>query len=265
PLVEGDVGANSADDGLVEGPEHATDRLVAGATVGDELCQQGAVDAGDPEAAVDAAVEADARAAGGMVVRDEAGPRGERVGVLRVDAALDGVAARHEEGLVGEQDRIARRDADLLGDEIDARDELRDGVLDLDAGVHLHESEVAPLVHEELKRTGGRVAALAHRPLDGGRHVTAQLFVDDDAGRFFDELLVPALDRALALAEDPHASAPVAQDLPLDVARLFDEALAVEIAVVEAGDRLGLGLGECATHLLRAPDDLHAAAAAAAR
>jgi hypothetical protein len=55
--------------------------------------------------------------------------------------------------------------------QVDAGDHLGDGVLHLDAGVHLHEGELALVVHQELERAGGHVARVAHGPRDGGGHV----------------------------------------------------------------------------------------------
>ncbi len=45
-------------------------------------------------------------------------------------------------------ERRARRDADLLDDEVDAGDHLGDGVLHLEPRVHLDEVELAALVEE---------------------------------------------------------------------------------------------------------------------
>ena len=45
--------------------------------------------------------------------------------------------------LLAQRERLALRDQDLLADEVEAGHELRDGVLDLDPGVHLHEEVLA--------------------------------------------------------------------------------------------------------------------------
>src|SRR5207245_28072 len=78
-----------------------------------------------------------------LAQRRAAARRGrERVRVLGVDPHLDGVTARAD---VGRQlQRLAGGQAHLLAHQIDAEHLLGDGVLDLDAGVHLH--EVKPLV-----------------------------------------------------------------------------------------------------------------------
>ena len=80
-------------------------------------------------------------------------------------------------------------------------DQLRDGVLDLDARVHLHEVVGAVPVEQALDRPGGAVADRA-RGVDRDRaDPLAELGVDRGRRRLLDELLVAALDRAVALAE----------------------------------------------------------------
>ena len=80
-------------------------------------------------------------------------------------------------------------------------------VLDLDAGVHLHEVEL------RRRRRGTRPCRRSRsrpprRRCDRGlAHPLAQLRVDDRRGRLLDQLLVAALDRALALAERHHPAA----------------------------------------------------------
>jgi hypothetical protein len=56
---------------------------------------------------------------------------------------------------------------------------------------------------------------------------------EDRRRRLFDQLLVAALDRALALAEVHHVAVVVAEDLELDVARPLDVLLDVHVADAE--------------------------------
>src|SRR4051794_33406032 len=67
-----------------------------------------------------------------------------------------------------EGERVPRRDGQLLSDEVAAGDHLGDRMLDLDAGVHLDEEEVAVIgVVEELdgcRRRGRRPARRAAPP-----------------------------------------------------------------------------------------------------
>ena len=65
--------------------------------------------------------------------------------ILGVDADLDGVAAEAR-CRPGEAQRLAAGDAQHLAHEIDAGDHLGHRMLDLDAGVHLDEIELAGVV-----------------------------------------------------------------------------------------------------------------------
>ena len=128
-------------------------------------------------------------------------------------AALDDVALR-------ERQRLARGDADLLLDHVDAGHHLGDRVLDLDARVHLHEVEAAVLVEQELDRPGVGVADRARDARSPRRpSPCAAPASSADRGRFLEDLLVPPLDGALALAEVHDVPEVIGEDLDLDVAR----------------------------------------------
>ncbi len=96
---------------------------------------------------------------------------------------------------------LAGGDADHLLDEVDAGDELGDGMLDLEARVHLQEVEALVLPCDELDGAGGVVVhGLGQR--DGLlAHLAAGGLVEQRRRRLLDDLLVAALDRAFALAE----------------------------------------------------------------
>jgi hypothetical protein len=115
-------------------------------------------------------------------------------------------------------------DRELPGHEVDAVDELGDRVLDLQAGVHLEEVELAVVADEELAGAGADVVAPPGGGDRGRAHARAQLGVDRGARRLLDDLLVAALDRAVALAEVDDSCRGVGEDLDLDVARPEDRA-----------------------------------------
>ena len=179
----------------------------------------------------------------------------EEVGGLRVDAALDGV--------VGDGDVVLREGelgagghAQLPLHEVDAAHELGDGVLHLQARVHLHEVEAAVVRKEELDRAHAHVAHRAREVAGGLVHALAHAGVRVQAGRgaLLDELLVAALHGALALAEGDHVAVRVRQDLHLNVVRRRDELLHVALAVAKGGLGLGVGLGEGLAGVLGALD-----------
>ena len=68
--------------------------------------------------------------------------------------------------LVGERQRLARGDPDLLAHEIEAGDQLGHRVLDLEPRVHLHEVELAVGVEQVLHRADVGVADRLDRRTD---------------------------------------------------------------------------------------------------
>ena len=169
---------------------------------------------------------------------DEARRRREAVRrILRVDPDLDRVAMPRSAARDGE--RLARGDPHLLADDIDPRDELGDRMLDLEAAVDLDEVRLALGAEQELERPRALVADRGARAGDRRLELLARLGRERGRRRLLDQLLVPPLDRALALAERQHVAVRVAEHLDLDVARRRDDLLQVQRAVAER--RIGLG------------------------
>src|ERR671931_179491 len=90
-----------------------------------------------------------------------------------------------------------------------------------------------------------------------------QLFRQRRRRRLLEDLLVPPLDRAVALAEADGAAAIVDDDLGLDVADAFEVLLQVNAIVAERALRLGARLVPHPLQLRRAADAAHPATAAA--
>src|SRR6202008_194394 len=129
-------------------------------------------------------------------------------------------------------------DANLLEHEVDVGDHLGDGMLDLDARVHLDEVELAVLV-EKLERAGTAVAGRASGLDAAIPHHLALPQADPGGGRFLDHLLMPALHRAVSLAEVDDVAVGIAEHLKLDVTRPLEEFLHVHLLIAEGGARLG--------------------------
>ena len=99
---------------------------------------------------------------------------------------------------------VAGRDLQLAVREVDAGEQLGDGVLDLEPGVHLDEVEAALGVEQELDRSGPAIVERFCQP--AGRILHPGRISSVTAGdRPRDELLVASLDGAVALAEREHA------------------------------------------------------------
>src|SRR5207237_2083645 len=90
-------------------------------------------------------------------------------------------------------------------------DEFRHGMLHLDARIDLEKEEVSLVVEQELERAGIRVLHRARGVDHCAAKLAAHFFTDRDRRRFLEQLLVPALNRALALAEMHHRTVMIAE------------------------------------------------------
>ena len=264
PLVEGNAGGHPHDGQLVERARHAPDRRRAVGPPGDQLAQKGIVVATDVEPGTNAAVPAHPRARRHLEHLHPPGGGQEALeGILAGDPALDGVAAQAHI-LLGEGERFARRHPQLPLDQVDPRDQLGDGVLDLQPGVHLQEMEVAVEV-QELHRARADVADRARGPCRGLAHARPQLRRGHRRGRLLHQLLVPPLDRAFALAQMDQVPVSVAQHLHLDVPGRIQITLQIDRRIAEGCLRLAAGGRQRPLQSLRPLHHAHPLAAAPGR
>ena len=154
-------------------------------------------------------------------------------------------------------------DPHLGDDEVDVGDLLGDGVLDLDARVHLDEDVAAVLAEEELDGAGVEVADRLGEAHGVGAHLRAGVGVEVGRRRDLDDLLVAALHRAVALVQVQHGAGAVGEHLHLDVPRVDHGLLEVERRVAERGVGLALGRLERLAQGRGVVDAAHAAPAAA--
>lgn len=135
------------------------------------------------------------------------------LGVLGVDAKLHSMAEGRERRAIDARNRLAGGYAQLLFDDIRAGDLLGHRVLNLNTGVHLHEVETTVLVEEELDGAGVLVARGSNR-LDGrDAHGSTDLVGERRRRRFLEQLLMTALQRAIALAQRDAVAVLVGKDL----------------------------------------------------
>ncbi len=173
-----------------------------------------------------------------MVALDLAGRGDEAVQrIFGVDAALDGAASQLDV-VLGEAEREPGSDPYLLLHDIDPRDHLRHRVLHLDAGVHFEEVEL-PVLPEELYRSCSFIAHGAGGVDCHLSHASARCGIQRRGRRFLYELLVPPLNGAFPLAQVDDVPLRVGEDLELDVTRIGQVPLDVDI-----GDAESVG-GDC--------------------
>ena len=104
--------------------------------------------------------------------------------------------------VLGDVERLAVGDLELLQHQVDARGLLGDRVLDLQAGVHLEEGDQAVLADQVLDGACAVVAGLLADALGGLVDLLALRVGEERRGRLLDELLEAALQRAVAGAGD---------------------------------------------------------------
>ena len=122
--VQCDVGIDAVDDDLLQRGADPRDGELAGLAVRDELADHRIVVRRDLVAAVDVAVEPGSRARRAGGTARSSGRGAKRLRMLGVDATLDRVAV-DAHVLLHERQRLARRDAELGLDDVDAGHELR--------------------------------------------------------------------------------------------------------------------------------------------
>ena len=233
---------------------------------GDKLGDHRVVERRDLVPRLDAAVDTQARPALGKGEMGEA-PRLRQEAprrVLGIEPRLDGMAGGGDVFL-REGQRLSRRDAKLPFHQVEPGHHLGHRVLDLEAGVHLDEVEGAALVDQEFHRARAGIADRAREPDGGFAHLRAQRIGQAGRRRLLDHLLVPALDRAVAVEQVQHRAVRIGQHLHLHMARPGDIALQQQRAVAEGRGGFALRGRERPGQVLRAPDDAHAAPAAAGR
>jgi hypothetical protein len=180
------------------------------------------------------------------VKSQDAAASGQEAGrrVLGVDPGLDRVAAGPALGRP--RLRFPGRHSQLQLDQVQAVDLLGDRVLDLEPGVHFHEEELLRPVaaDDELHRPGPDVADRAGRLDRGGAHGLPLCFIQQRRRRLLDDLLVPPLQRALALTQVDRVAVGVGQDLDLDVPGVGHQPLDQQRVVPEAAPGFAPGRGD---------------------
>jgi hypothetical protein len=229
----------------------------------DELGNQGIELGRDGVAGVVSGIDAYADRKG--EARDTAGSRFEIAGGgLGIQAQFDGGAVERDL-VLGEVERLAGGDTKLEFDEVEAGHRLGHGVFDLEPGIDFEEV-VAGFgggggAHEELDGGSADIGDGGAEADGIGHKFRAEGFVYGWGWRLLDELLVAALDGAVAFAEVEDGTVGIANDLDFDVVGVEDEALEEEPAVSETGGRLAPGAGDNRGQIVCRVEASHAAAA----
>ena len=257
--VERHHGRQSFDPELGQGPAGPRQRVVTVAADDDQLGQQGVELATHDRARLHARVDPHAGSPGQL----EAG-HGARGGeklarrILGIQAELEGVTKWRR--LRREVERRPLGDSELGGDDVDAGRLFGNGVLDLEAGVHLQERDRPVLADQIFHRPRTLVAG---GPTDGRGGVVdlTALAVGEERRRcLLHQLLVAALERTVPGADHDDVAVGVGQDLRLDVAGPSQVPLDEAFAAAEGQLRLPGGRGELLRNFLQRVRHLDASA-----
>src|SRR5262249_22643279 len=146
--------------------------------------------------------------------------------IFGVDAAFDRGPAHRDIALL-QTELLSIGYKQLLLHQINSRDHFSDRMLDLEPGVHFKEVKVTILVDQKFD--GSRVEVIC-RPNNLQcclTHALPQVWRHDRRRALFDDFLMPALDRALALAEIDGVAVSIREDLDFNMARPLDKLLDV--------------------------------------
>src|SRR6266478_1471395 len=173
----------------------------------------------------------DARLLGPHNVREHAGA-GLKIlcGVLCVNPRLDRTSRRPNVELA-ERKILARGQSYRPLHQVDARHFFSHAMLHLQARVDLEKIEIPGGV--VVDKLDGARRLVAYRLAELNRGLQKPLpdcAPESRCGRFFDDLLVPPLYRAIALAKSGYRAAAIAEDLNLNVPGLGNESFQVQSA-----------------------------------
>src|SRR5262249_8219268 len=136
----------------------------------------------------------------------------------------------------------------------------------LEPGVDFQEVEVAGIVViNKLDRPGGAILHRARQTKRGIEHSPAYPRAEARGRRFFNDLLIAALNRAVALTEVQYIAAAVAKDLDFDVTSTVDELFRVDAGVAKAGLAGAFDRGPDFEHVIFGTAETHADATATGR
>ena len=218
---------------LTQRTSHAGNRRLSGRCRGDHLGDHRIVVRRNRISGVGMGIDANASATGGVVGLDLPCAGHEILfGILRVDTAFD----RMQPGLciddmVGKM--LSGSHLDLLLHKITTVDLFGHWVFHLNAGVHLHEVEVQVVIDEVLDGAGIVVSDGLTETDRSLTHSLAEILRHERGGTLLEDFLIAALKRAVALTEMDDFAVLVSENLELDVVRIDNELLDIDIGVTE--------------------------------
>ncbi len=270
-LQEINIRLDAADAEFFEAAQHPVNRVRRPIRVSRDLDEKRVVIRRDHRARVRRArIEANPRTAAGAI-RDDFSRVGHKavLRILRRNPALDrhtvigNILLPPDADLVTVQ-RIPLGDQNLRLHDIHITDELRHRVLHLHSRIHFDKIEMfLVLVHQKFARPGIEILHVFHEFHGRGANFLTKGNRQRPRRRHFNDLLMTALNRAVALVKMHDISRFIAQNLHLDVLRIHDALFDVHRIVAESHLRFRFRAVVRLFEILNAIDIAHPAPAAA--
>src|SRR5437764_4450882 len=124
---------------------------------------------------------------------------------------------------------VIRGDQDLVANDIKTSDELGYGMFDLNSRIHFHEVELLAVVHKEFESSDVRVPCILDGLHDPAADLVTQFWSHDHRGCFFNQLLMPSLDRTFALTQMDGIAVLISHDLKFDMTCSLDKLLDIAV------------------------------------
>src|SRR5437660_2585259 len=218
-----DVGGDAEDGAVFKGLLHTGNGSRAIFAVDDQLGNHGIVILRNLVPRFNAAIQAHARPFCWSIARDGAGGGKEvLIGIFSVDTYFNSMAARADL-LLGDAQRLASGNVQLMAHEVQPRNHLRYRMFHLQAGIHLKEVKLPVFIKHKLYGARIHIASRLSDTNGGMAHLGTQGGIEGNRGTFFDDLLVPSLNRAFALPKMDQIAVLIAQHLDLDMTRTLDQ------------------------------------------
>jgi hypothetical protein len=259
-FVERDGRLDAFDHEFVEGSAHTGDGFLPVPSMRNDFGNHGVVERDDHHVGLHDRVDSHTESAWRAVLGDHSRTRRKFFWIFGVDAAFETMPDEFDV-LLFEREGLPVSEPDLFLDEIDAGHHFGDSMFDLNAGVYFHEEEVVVFVEQELD--GADIPVVyGFDGFDGdATDGPAEFLVDGRRRRLFEQLLVPALDRAVSLPKMHDMSTVVGDNLHFDMAGFEKISFEIDRVVAERGLRLRLRRLKCASEILGLVHDPHAASA----
>ncbi|CNU80152.1 Uncharacterised protein [Salmonella enterica subsp. enterica serovar Bovismorbificans] len=197
-----------------------------------------------------------------MEARDFAWAWQEGVRIFGIDTAFYRMAS-NDNFVLCDRQRLTRRDAQLLFDQIDAGNHFSHRVFNLNTGVHFDEIELA-VFEQEFERPCAAIADVYARFRAAFADIATQFRRNAWRRGFFNHFLVATLHGTVAFRQIDSVALAVRQHLNFDVAWIFQVFFHVYHVVAESRFRFRFGHGDGLRQFSIATNHAHTAAAAAA-